>query len=387
MDQIKELEILDGILNFETKRIPEETRFWMIRTQKGYFYNEFIARKFVAVAWNNIDATTDLSEGARERLKDDIVMKFPEINRPSTVINKCDNFIYEVSEGDILVIPSRGSKYVTFAIAGEYFEDNSKTVELERAVIYRIQNNDVDIKDVSCPYKKRRKITLLRTIKSDDVNISLYRAISNYHGISNLDVYAYHILNSLYNCYTYREYTSLVYNIRKTTPIRPRELSRLIYGNTECLCTIIAEDNLSTQMALHSPGDAVYMLKEAFEFAVNNWQVIFGLLVFLGGGSALSFKVPGLLDVIKRALCMPEELREKKIDNDVKETELYLKRLELQQKLRDSGINPESLMEPLNAIVESTSSLNVQPIIIGAEASVIPITIGENEESIDTEEE
>ena len=110
MDQTKELEILRGILDFEIKRIPDETRFWMIRTQKGYFYNEFIARKFVAVAWNNIDETTDLSEGAKERLKDDIVMKFPEINRPSTVINKCDNFINEVNEEVAQVVVPKEEK-------------------------------------------------------------------------------------------------------------------------------------------------------------------------------------------------------------------------------------------------------------------------------------
>ena len=76
---------------------------------------------------------------------------------------------------------------------------------------------------------------MLRTLKSNDLNTALYRAISNYHGISNLDTYAYQILNSLYNCYSYKEYTALVYNIRKTDPIKPRELSKLILGNTECL--------------------------------------------------------------------------------------------------------------------------------------------------------
>ena len=129
----KELEILDSILNFEIPQIPETTRFWMIRTQKGYFYSEFISRKFVAIAWNNIDRTTNLSESSKEYLKDDIVMKYPEISRPSTVINKCNNFINGVNEGDILVIPSQGSKFVTFAIAGEYFEDSTKTVELKRS--------------------------------------------------------------------------------------------------------------------------------------------------------------------------------------------------------------------------------------------------------------
>lgn len=387
MQQSKELEILDEILNFKIRKIPDETRFWMIRTQKGYFYNEFIAREFVAIAWNNISAKTDFSEQSKERLKDDIVMKFPEISRPSTVINKCKNFINEVKIGDILVIPSKGSKYITFAIAGEYFEDETKTVELENAVIYRIRNKDVDINDVSCPYKKRRRITLLRTIKSDDVNISLYRAISNYHGISNLDTYSYKILNELYNCYSFQDYAVLVYNIRKSTPIKPRELSRLIYGNTECLCSIIDEDNLSTQMDLHSPGDAIYMLENAFNFAVDNWAYIFGLLIFLGGGSALSFKVPGLIDIIKNIISAPEEIRAKKLDNDTKEVELQAKRLELNQKLKDSGINPESLLEPLKAVVESTSSLQAEPITLGKEAIISAPTDSEDEESNDTEDE
>lgn len=381
----KELEILDSILNFEIPQIPETTRFWMICTQKGYFYSEFISRKFVAIAWNNIDRTTNLSESSKEYLKDDIVMKYPEISRPSTVINKCNNFINGVNEGDILVIPSQGSKFVTFAIAGEYFEDSTKTVELENAVIYRIKNNDVDVKDVSCPYKKRRKITLLRTLKSDDLNTALYRAISNYHGISNLDTYAYQILNSLYNCYSYKEYTALVYNIRKTDPIKPRELSKLILGNTECLCSIISEDNISTQMSLHSPGDVVYLLKDAYEFARDNWAIILGLLVFLGGGSAFSFKVTGLIEIIKNVFLFSEDVRSKKLDNDSKELDLQLKRLELKQKIKDSGINPESLVAPLEDVVESTDSLEVEPIITG-DSSVLLDSVDENEESIDIED-
>ena len=91
-----ELEFLDNILNFQLKVIPESTRFWMIRTQKGYFYNEFISRNFVAIAWNNIDECTDFTQNSREQLKDEIIINFPEIKRPSTVINKCNNFINEV---------------------------------------------------------------------------------------------------------------------------------------------------------------------------------------------------------------------------------------------------------------------------------------------------
>ena len=228
---------------------------------------------------------------------------------------------------------------------------------------------------------------MLRTIKSEDINISLYRAISNYHGISNLDAYAYQILNELYNCYTFQEYTALVYNIRKKAPIKPREISRLIYGNIECLCFIIPEDKISTKMDLHSPGDVIYMLQNVYDFAKDNWAAIFGLLIFLGGGSALSFKVPGLIDIVKNIISAPEDLRTKKLDNDSKELDIQLKRLEFKQKLKDSGIDPESLLSPMEAIVESTTSLQAEPIILGEETAISSVTNGEDEESIDTEDE
>ena len=227
----------------------------------------------------------------------------------------------------------------------------------------------------------------MRTIKSEDINISLYRAISNYHGISNFDAYSYQILNELYNCYTFHEYTVLVYNIRKTSPIKPRELSRLIYGNIESLCSIISEDRITTKMNLHSPGDVIYMLQEAYEFAKDIWPAIFGLLILLGGGSALSFKVPGLIDIVKNIISVPEDLRSKKLDNDSKELDIQLKRLELKQKIKDSGISPESLLSPMEAIIESTTSLQAEPIILSEEEAVTFLLNDEGEESIDTEDE
>ena len=384
-EHTNELEILDAILNFDIKDIPENTRFWMVRTQKGYFYNEFIAKKYVALAWNNIDINTDFSEARREALKEDIMIKYPEINRPSTVINKCQNFITEIKAGDILVIPSKSSQYITFAIAGDYYEEASKTVEIEKSVITRIKNNDVDINDVSCPYKKRRHITVLRTVSSDDINIKLYHAISNYHGISNLDSYAYYILNSLYNCYQYKNYVSVVYNIRKTDPIKPRELSGLIYGNTECLCTFTPDEKLSTQVNLHSPGDVIYLLKDAGEWCVNNWKIILGLLVVLGGGSAFSFKISGVVDIVKNIFSIPEELRSQKLDNDVKETEVQLKRLELYQKIKDSGVDPKSLVLPLETLVSSATSLHASPIVLDNSYPVLS-TVDEDEESTDIKE-
>ena len=49
MNLQQEQELLDQLLNFSIPVIPDNTRFWMIRTQKGYFYDEFLAKKYVAL--------------------------------------------------------------------------------------------------------------------------------------------------------------------------------------------------------------------------------------------------------------------------------------------------------------------------------------------------
>lgn len=209
--------LLDAFLTFEPKQIPENTRFWMIRTKKGYFYHEFVSKNYVALAWNIITSETDF--GQSELLSDNILLHYKEIKRPTLVINKCKSFINEISVGDILVIPSEGSRYITFAYAGEYYEEPSKTYELETTVIDRIEERKLQINEISCPYKKRRHIIPIRTIRNEIINYHLLKAISSYHGISNLDEYSTTILDHLFNCYTFKNNMRLVFHVSKTDPI------------------------------------------------------------------------------------------------------------------------------------------------------------------------
>lgn len=88
--------LYDQILNFKLTEIPSDIRFWMIRTKKGYFYEEFIQEKFVALAWNTITAHTNFSESEHRLLSDRIAYEYPEIKRPSLVISKCNKFIHEI---------------------------------------------------------------------------------------------------------------------------------------------------------------------------------------------------------------------------------------------------------------------------------------------------
>lgn len=380
-----ELLVLNALLTFNVPEVSEVTRFWMIRTKKGYFYNEFVGKKFVALAWNNVISETDFSERSRENLKDSIVLDYPEIKRPSTVINKCYSFINDVKPNDILVIPSAGSTFITFAFAGEYFEDSSKTVEIEKTVIHRIDHKDVVINEVSCPYKKRRHIIPIRTVRSEEINYSLYRAISNYHGISNLDNYARYILNMVYNVYSYQNNVNIIFNVRKQGPVGPRLLSGVLYGATNYLCEIgVDENKISTQVNINSPGPIDFSIVDIYNWLRVNYLPILGLLVVAGGGSFLTFKLPGIPQILKDILTLPDDIKKKKLEAEKTELEVIEKKVELIEKIKSAGINPEDLKKSLDVIIVNTNQLEVQPIEI---MDISPTDIVDTSEEDESEDE
>lgn len=377
-----ELTVLNTILNFKIPEVSNDTKFWMIRTKKGYFYNEFIGKKFVALAWNSVTCNTDFSEKSREALKDSIVLDYPDIKRPSTVINKCNSFINEVKTNDILVIPSAKSAFITFAFAGEYFEDETKTFEVENKVIYRIDHKDVVIDEVSCPYKKRRHIVPIRTVKSEEINYSLYRAISNYHGISNLDNYSRYILNMIYGIYSYKNDVNIIFNVRKSGPIGPRLLSGILYGATDYLCEIgIEEHKISTQVNINSPGPIDFSIFDIYNWLKVNYFPILALLVVAGGGSFLTFKLPGLPQIIKDILTLSDDIKKKKLETEKAELEVIQKKIELYEKIKSAGINPEDLKKPLEVIFTNTHELNVQPIELMDTNPIDVVVASEEDES------
>ena len=380
-----ELSVLNEILNFRIPEVAEGTRFWMVRTKKGYFYNEFIGKKFVALAWNNITEETDFFDDSKESLKDLIVLNYPEIKRPSTVINKCNSFINDVNENDILVIPSEKSKFITFAVAGEYYEDKSKTVGIEKTVIHRIDHKDVEINDVSCPYRKRRHIVPIRTVKSEEINYSLYRALSNYHGISNLDNYSRYILSMIYNVYSYQNNVNIIFNVKSEKPIGPRNLSWILYGTTNYLCDIgVNESKISTQVNINSPGPIDFSIIDIFNWFKTNYLPLLGLLMVAGGGNFLTFRFPGISQIIKDILTLSSDVKKSKSEAEKSELEVIEKKIELYEKIKSSGINPEDLKKSLNVIVSSAEVLNIQPI---ETTDTNPVDIVEPSEEDEPEDE
>lgn len=360
-------ELLDSFLNFKPVTVDESTRFWMIRTKKGYFYHEFITKNFVALAWNIISSETDFSSSSQELLNDSILLHYQEIKRPTLVVNKCKSFINEIKPNDILVIPSEGSKYITFAYAGEYYEEPSKTYELEQNIIQRIENKEVLINEISCPYKKRRRIVPIRTIRGDVVNYHLYKAISSYHGISNLDSYKTIILDHIYNCYSFNNMTRIVFHVTKTEAITSKEFSGFLYGiNSILSASGIDEHNISAQASVHSEGDIVFtIIKEGITFLSDHYIWFIAIAAILGGGKFLSVELPGLPKIIKDFMSIKSEKEAQEANLKGLQLENYKKALELKERMQADNVSVsdlEHILHHIEMVSECSSSMQIVPL-------------------------
>ena len=379
--------LLDAFLNFEVKPISENTRFWMIRTKKGYFYHEFVTKNYVALAWNIITSETNFDQP--ELLNDAILLHYKEIRRPTLVVNKCKSFINEIKVGDILVIPSEGSRYITFAYAGEYYEEPSKTYEIETNIINRIENREVQIDELSCPYKKRRHITPIRTIKSELLNYHLYKAISSYHGISNFDDYGAIILDHLFNCYTFKNQIRLVFHVSKTDPITSKEFSGFLYALNSILTTDEMEENdVSTQASVHSVGDIVFTIQDAISWLATNYIWIVAIAVLFGGGKFLTVELPGISKVIKDFLSIKYTREEHKANLTGIKLDNYQKAIDLREKMEASGLSIENLKDlegPLKMLQSCSRSMQISPIETDLDPSkltaVEPVETDDEEET------
>lgn len=383
----QEQTFLDAILAYDLQMIRNETRFWMIRTKKGYFYNEFISNDFVALAWNTITSATDFSEANQEALKDQVLLDYEEIKRPTTVINKCASFIHDVKPGDYIVIPSAGSERITIALAGEYYEEESKTYEIEKEIITRIEKKDVQINEVSCPYRKRRKITPLKTLKSSEIDGKLFKTISNYHGISNFDDYWRSILGLLYDTYSYQYNLNIIYHINRASPVGPRTLSKLLWATTDYWCELVNEDNISAQVHVASPGPVDFQIVDAVPHCLDAIKILAGLTI----GAISVVKPEAIPTLIKSLLTLPAEVdreyitarreklqlekEEQMLPLEVEEKELnnLEKKLSILEQLKGLGIDAKKLETSASALAETFEYLQIKS------AEDLPEILSDNE--------
>lgn len=356
------LEIGDYINNINIPNISDDTNFWFIRTKSGYFYNEFLNGKYVALGWNIIDKKTLFTDANVKLLKDKIREMYGD-RRPGTAINKCRRFIEEVKTGDYLLIPNAGSTEVTIAIAGEYYEEE-KDYWQEIHANKKIDNRESEIGRIDCPYKKRRKIDVLMRISSKRLGYKLLKGISSYHGISDMKDYAVDILNCVYDCYTYKGDLRYSFNIAKREPIKAREMSKLMYSVTELFCNLTEEDLVSVTMNLNSPGKVTVLLEKGYDKIKKGAIPLLAIYLVVFGGSGFGFEFNGItggvVEAIKEYKTMDTEIELKEEELKGKKLENYKAAIELIKMSEDNEINIDEVLRDLEIVDELNDSLQFE---------------------------
>ena len=245
----------------QPQSVSSKTNFWMIRTKRGFFFDEFLQKKFIAIGWNLITKSmiepNKLTPTIEAGLKDDIKENYEE-KKPGTALQKCVKFCNTLKEGDIAVIV--GKDKVALAVIGEYFEEMSSdtSVENEKKINLLVEQAHYGVDLFTCPYTKRRKISVIKIIPDPEI-ISPYLQAAlarNWHSLCNLNEYAELILSSCLDTFFFKNSFTITFRIRKQNDINVLELANFISGIARLL-TNNQPEKVSIKTALHSPGDII----------------------------------------------------------------------------------------------------------------------------------
>ena len=330
-------------------RIRSNCNFWMMRTNSGAFYNEFVREGFLAIGWNAIYRAT-LSQYKDDGLISIISKHYPKEKQPRSPVNKCVKFIDVLSDGDIALIVGDG--VITFAMIKEYYEVSNDTTTIQNEIVVDelISKGLHKEEPIKCPYIKRRKIEIICTKQIFSLNPNLYKAyILNRHSLSNLNDYAEYILSACYDIYVYRNLATITFRANSVDRLKALDVSGFIYHATRLLC-FEDEELITTKIYLSSPGDILFQIENGIIFIESHWEFFVALALILFGGNMelASFKIPipSLKNMItefcnrkRKKELMDLEMQEKretvrgiKLDNDKKEFELEKAReLELEK--------------------------------------------------------
>lgn len=370
MEAIEKSLYLDALLNFKSNIIDPETRFWMVRTKQGFFYNEFVTGGFIALGWNIITSATSITNSTKESLSAQIKEVYGG-KRPGTALNKCQNFIKEMKEGDIVLIPSSGTRKITFAKVGEYYEEQAFSSNDEVKTNEKIEETKGMI-SIRCPYIKRRRIEVLKTIRANRINLHLMRAISNNHGLSCMDEYAKIILDEIYSTYFYKDVSAFQVAVNSEENLNAVAVTKLLSNVLEIMSTITDENQLALSINLNSPGKA--SIKEnkksegSTDWAKAGYKVltragvgtfVLCALVIVTGGEYKGFKANGVAQVIKDIATIGVDIEIKKQQLKGIELENFERELEIYTTLQEADIDVDKLYENFKNISEISETLEI----------------------------
>ncbi|HAQ5715046.1 MAG: NERD domain-containing protein [Enterococcus faecium] len=166
--------------------IPKDTQYWVVRADGGKYYDDFLENNFIAIGDDKItksflenkqkqDGFHDLK--SVEILKVIYEEKYPDLKPQSCTLysKRLYSFIFEMTIGDIVIVPSKNSNFFLIGVVDSEMYDGSSGIE---------DSEKTGIK--ACPFIKRRTVTWIKEIGRSSLPQKMYWVLSAHQTIFNV---------------------------------------------------------------------------------------------------------------------------------------------------------------------------------------------------------
>lgn len=298
------------------KILDQDTNYWLVRTEGGIFYEQFVIGNYIAIGWNEISglelfkkAYVDKDEVEKDKIlksiRETIDKEEEKETRPmgerereakkTRIYNQINRFLFEMKAGDYVLIPSPGSDLIEFGMIASEPYINLKKI--------------VDVEENECDYLKRRDVKWLCHEKRNNLDPYLYGLIYSQHAISNANAYAHYIDRTIHKFYIKGNQAHLILEVGKETEIYGSHFIQmmssvldLVDSFNEIAGSNYDKNSVQVKINVQSPGpveffgqiEIILAIAASIEFIIGGK---FSIFIF---GQSLSFECPGIIEHIRK---------------------------------------------------------------------------------------
>lgn len=243
------------VTEFEIPIIRKDQRIWFFRTKAGKYYYDFRRNGFIALGWNLVspELITDSTQG-KEAKKANIEKLYPDEKRPGLIFGQMDVFYNQMHTGDLVIIPSEGTKQIAIGIIGNLADE--------------IMRKPDKLEYEHCTYTHKRNVEWIKRVDSWQ-DVYLFKALRAQQTISDITEDAKLVFRNLFPVYIFQNTIHL--SIQKPTQAELSlasnvELLSGIMEISDAIAELYGKKSFSEEMlmktAVGSPGFLEIILPE-----------------------------------------------------------------------------------------------------------------------------
>lgn len=333
---------MEHISNNHILGIPESTNYWLVRADGGKYFEDFFTNNFIAIADNEIslerikfeEEQNALTGITIENYKDLYTKVYPNM-KPQQIAHAASrtmHFINSIQVNDLVLVPSqRSTHFILGIVVSDVYEASG----------LQLTRGDGDHYPL-CDYTKRRNIIWLKFIDRDTISEKMYWMLSAHQSIFNLNEHSDHIDKLLTSIYVKGNKCHATVKVNTEKDIYLNDWLEL-YNEVKK-----HSGNESTEIAIKSNVQSPGLI----DF-ITNVENLPTLLTAVGTLSGVLFtkvqigtvQILGIIPYFFNE--GPISRKTMKLDNQLKEVELEMKKAELINYKKENNISLPPISEKL----------------------------------------